>query len=203
MASYTDTSLSKLVINKLPSQEVYNTLAAEGKINDNELYFIEGEGTSQLRVDNGYLQYSLDGITWANIVAVSNITSNELGYLSGATNNIQEQLDGKLSSSAQFVASVDGSYGIIVTNGVKYTTQELTEEQKAQARTNIGAGTSNFDGNYNSLTNIPSIPSTTSSLTNDSGFITNADVQKIYSGSADPDNSVGNDGDWYFQYTTE
>ena len=40
-------------------------------------------------------------------------------------------------------------------NDVKYTEQTLTEDQKAQARTNIGAGTSSFDGNYNSLTNKP------------------------------------------------
>lgn len=33
--------------------------------------------------------------------------------------------------------------------------QDLTEEQKLQARENIGAGTSNFDGSYNSLTDKP------------------------------------------------
>lgn len=40
-------------------------------------------------------------------------------------------------------------------NTVKYTEQTLEEAQKTQARANIGAGTSNFDGNYNSLTNQP------------------------------------------------
>lgn len=37
--------------------------------------------------------------------------------------------------------------------------QNLSNEQKLNARNNIGAGTSNFDGNYNSLTNKPNIPS--------------------------------------------
>lgn len=40
-------------------------------------------------------------------------------------------------------------------NTVKYTEQTLEEAQKIQARANIGAGTSNFDGDYNSLTNQP------------------------------------------------
>lgn len=56
------------------------------------------------------------------------------------------------------VTSVDGATGAVTTNAVKTTTQTLTTAQQQQARTNIGAGTSNFDGNYNSLTNKPTIP---------------------------------------------
>ena len=44
------------------------------------------------------------------------------------------------------------------TDVVLYTEQTLTSEQKAQARTNIGAGTSSFSGSYNDLENRPSIP---------------------------------------------
>lgn len=44
---------------------------------------------------------------------------------------------------------------------VKYTAQTLTEEQKTQARSNIGSGTSNFSGSYNDLTNKPNIPAAT------------------------------------------
>lgn len=51
---------------------------------------------------------------------------------------------------AEVTADVDGV--------VKYTEQSLTNAQKAQARTNIGAGTSNFSGSYNDLTNKPNIP---------------------------------------------
>lgn len=43
-------------------------------------------------------------------------------------------------------------------NAVKYVEQTLTGEQKAQARSNIGAGTSSFSGSYNDLTNKPTIP---------------------------------------------
>lgn len=43
---------------------------------------------------------------------------------------------------------------------VKYTEQGLTEDQKQQARKNIGAGTSNFSGSYNDLTNTPVLDTT-------------------------------------------
>lgn len=50
--------------------------------------------------------------------------------------------------------------------------QSLSAAQKSQARTNIGAGTSSFSGNYDDLNNKPTIPSKTSQITNDSGFAT-------------------------------
>ena len=43
------------------------------------------------------------------------------------------------------------------TKAVLYSEQTLAEEQKAQARNNIGSGTSNFSGNYDDLTNKPLI----------------------------------------------
>ena len=46
----------------------------------------------------------------------------------------------------------------VPTDYVKYTAQTLTDAQKSQARSNIGAGTSNFSGNYNDLSNKPTIP---------------------------------------------
>ena len=46
-------------------------------------------------------------------------------------------------------------------DAVTYTAQTLTEEQKTQARANIGAGTSNFSGSYNDLNDQPNIPAAT------------------------------------------
>ena len=71
------------------------------------------------------------------------------------------------------VTSVNGQTGV-VTNAVKTTAQTLTDAQQVQARTNIGAGTSSFSGAYDDLTGKPTIPSKTSELDNDSGFITDA-----------------------------
>ena len=58
-----------------------------------------------------------------------------------------------------------------ITGAVRYDiTQTLSDTEKAKARANIGAGTSNFDGRYSSLAGRPTIPTKTSDLTNDSGF---------------------------------
>jgi len=46
-----------------------------------------------------------------------------------------------------------------IAGALAYTRQELTEEQKAQVRSNIGAGASSFSGDYNDLINKPFIPS--------------------------------------------
>ena len=88
---------------------------------------------------------------------------------------------GYITESNVPVKSVDGETGAVVTNAIKSTQQNLSDAQKTQARINIGAGTSSFDGNYNSLSNKPPIPSNTSQLNNDSGFITseNAPVKSV------------------------
>lgn len=68
---------------------------------------------------------------------------------------------GFLTANTAPVKSVDGSTGAVVTNAVKYNAaQSLTTAQQAQARTNIGAGTSSFSGAYSDLTGRPTIPST-------------------------------------------
>ena len=86
---------------------------------------------------------------------------------------------GFINASGAPVQSVDGATGIVTTNAVKVVTQTLTEAQKGIARTNIGAGTSSFSGNYGDLSNKPTIPTKTSDLTNDSGFLTDAPVDSV------------------------
>lgn len=81
---------------------------------------------------------------------------------------------GFITESQAPVKSVDGEAGDVVTNSIKFVKQGLTEPQKQQARINIGAGVSSFDGDYNSLNNLPTIPSKTSQLSNDSDFITSS-----------------------------
>lgn len=87
-----------------------------------------------------------------------------------------------IESGAQVnkVLSVNGKTGDVLIDVpvevLKYTEQTLTDTQKTQARTNIGAGTSNFSGNYVDLTNKPSIPTLISQLSNDLDFQTFAEV---------------------------
>ena len=145
--------------------------------------------TSQLDNDSGYITNSaLAG--YAKKTEIPTKTSeltNDSGYITNTalepyaktvdipTKTSQLNNDsGYITANDVPVKSVDGATGNVVTNAVKTTTQTLTDAQKQQARTNIGAGTSSFDGDYNSLTNKPTIPTKTSQLTNDSGFITDA-----------------------------
>lgn len=66
-------------------------------------------------------------------------------------------LGGGLSVDENGVLSAQGGGGGSA-NAVQYVAQTLTDEQKAQARENIGAGTSSFSGSYNDLMNKPTIP---------------------------------------------
>lgn len=107
------------------------------------------------------------------------LTASDVGALPSTTKIPSATSDltndsGYITAADAPVQSVDGQTGEVVTNAVKTTAQTLTDVQKAQARTNIGAGTSSFSGVYDDLTGKPTIPSKTSELDNDSGFITNA-----------------------------
>lgn len=107
------------------------------------------------------------------------LTASDVGALPSTTKIPSATSDltndsGYITAAGAPVQSVDGQTGEVVTNAVKTTAQTLTDAQKAQARTNIGAGTSSFSGVYNDLIGKPPIPSKTSELDNDSGFITNA-----------------------------
>ena len=123
---------------------------------------------SQLENDSKFINESaLDGYAKTDdIPTKTSQLNNDSGYITA--NDIP-------------VKSVDGATGDVVTNAVKTTAQTLTDAQKQQARTNIGAGTSSFDGDYNSLTNKPTIPTKTSQLTNDANYITaaQAPVQSV------------------------
>ena len=119
--------------------------------------------TSDLTNDSGFLTSapvsSVNGKTGAVVLNASDVNA--------------------LPNTTTYVSTVDGSSGAVTTNAVKTTTQSLSDAQKTQARTNIGAGTSSFSGDYDDLSNKPTIPTKTSDLTNDSGFLTDAPVDSV------------------------
>ena len=72
----------------------------------------------------------------------------------------------ELTDKLYICTGVEGGYtwAAVVSDtedAITYTAQTLTEEQKTQARANIGAGTSNFSGLYNDLPDKPNIPAAT------------------------------------------
>ena len=81
----------------------------------------------------------------------------------GAVNQLYRDED---TQKLYICTATDGGYtwAAVVSDtedAVTYTAQTLTEEQKTQARANIGAGTSNFSGSYNDLNDQPNIPAAT------------------------------------------
>ena len=69
----------------------------------------------------------------------------------------------ELTDKLYICTGVEGGYtwAAVVSDtedAITYTAQTLTEEQKTQARANIGAGTSNFSGSYNDLNDQPHLP---------------------------------------------
>lgn len=64
--------------------------------------------------------------------------------------------------------------------GHKHVATDVTTDSKHQYVTDLEKqswnGKSNFSGDYTDLTNLPTIPSKTSQLTNDAGFITSKDI---------------------------
>lgn len=100
-------------------------------------------------------------------VTLESITS-ALGYTpasSGDLNNKQDTLVSGINIKSINNMSLLGSGDITIEGGggdtsncVKVEAQTFSSSQQAQARTNIGAGTSSFSGAYNDLTGKPTIP---------------------------------------------
>ena len=92
---------------------------------------ISGWTTQVVKIDEKYLPDTV--ATKSDVEAVESIANNA----QSTANNAQSTAN----------------------NAVKYTaSQNLTEAQKQRARTNIGAGTSSFSGNWNDLTGKPFVP---------------------------------------------
>lgn len=125
----------------------------------------------------GVLKYRDKDGNWKPLpVVLQNSSGGDSGGISTISGNGQptESTVGQLnqlyrdeSTDKLYICTgVEGGYtwAAVVSDtedAVTYTVQTLTEEQKTQARANIGAGTSNFSGSYNDLNDQPNIPAAT------------------------------------------
>lgn len=139
---------------------------------------LAGYGIVDAKIADGVITLGTDTIT--PVVSVNG--------KAGGTIVLSAADVGALADTTKFVSSVDGQDGAVTTNAVKFIEQTLTDSQKEQARANIGAGTSSFDGNYNSLTNKPTIDtalSTTSENAVQNKAVT-AELNKKYDADNQP-----------------
>ena len=134
--------------------------------------------TSDLTNDSGFLTTEVDGSTTNELQTISKaggaITLSDNGgsitVFDGDYNSLSNtptipSKTSDLTNNSGFLSSeVDGS-----------TTNELQTISKAGGAITLsdnGGSITVFDGDYNDLSNTPTIPTTTSDLTNDSGFLT-------------------------------
>ena len=99
-------------------------------------------------------------------VAVSAVTSTELGYLDGVTSNIQTQLNSKLSSAP--VTSVNSKTGAVTLSASDVGAVPTTRTVNGKA---LSSNVTLSASDVGALPDTTSIPSATSDLTNDSGYV--------------------------------
>lgn len=139
---------------------------------------LAGYGIVDAKIADGVITLGTDTIT--PVVSVNGKTGGTI-VLSAAD-------VGALADTTKFVSSVDGQDGAVTTNAVKFIEQTLTDSQKEQARANIGAGTSSFDGNFNSLTNKPIIDTALSTTSENAvqNKVVTAELNKKYDADNQP-----------------
>lgn len=139
---------------------------------------LAGYGIVDAKIADGVITLGTDTIT--PVVSVNGKTGGTI-VLSAAD-------VGALADTTKFVSSVDGQDGAVTTNAVKFIEQTLTDSQKEQARANIGAGTSSFDGDFNSLTNKPIIDTALSTTSENAvqNKVVTAELNKKYDADNQP-----------------
>ena len=86
------------------------------------------------------------GIPASDLAESYYLASNPNGYTSVTESTVSGWGFTKNAGTVTSVDSVSPSSGNVALSAVRYVSQTLTDAQKTQARTNIGAGTSNFTG---------------------------------------------------------
>lgn len=173
------------------SNEDYETLVTEGSViingvtvtyNPNSLYLTPEtqnvKSVNNILPDaNGNVSVAISGGTVTSVgagtglsisgTATVNPTINiASGYKLPTTTEWSNIPQGTVTS----VDSVSPTSGNVALSAIRYVSQSLNDSQKAQARTNIGAGTSNFTG-YTSSNKLDS-----AYITNNAGWVTGSVV---------------------------
>ena len=129
--------------------------------------------TPVVKIDEKYLPDTV--ATKSDVEDVESIANDAQNTANNAQNtansaqstaNTAKSTANDAQSTANNAQSTANTAKTAAENAVKYTSsQNLTDAQKQQARTNIGAGTSSFSGSWNDLTDKPFKPAGESCLT--------------------------------------
>lgn len=117
-------------------------------------------GTNILHSKNNYrkwnagetVRFRYDGSYWTLVANLTTMTS----YLAPVF-RFPLRYNKSDGSSTYWYGTADLDLTHLLPSTVQYVSQTLNNAQKTQARTNIGAGTSNFSGSYNDLSNKPTL----------------------------------------------
>ena len=138
--------------------------------------------TSDLTNDSGFLTTEVDGST-TNELQVLSLSNDTIYLTSGGYVVLPAGFDGDYSSLTNTpsiptnTSDLTNDSGFLTTEVDGSTTNELQVLSLSNDTIYLTSGgyvvlPAGFDGDYSSLTNTPSIPTNTSDLTNDSGFLT-------------------------------
>ena len=127
---------------------------------------ISGWTTQVVKIDEKYLP---DTVATKSDVETAQTTANNAQNTADnaqSTANVAKTTANAAKTAAENAQTTANNAKTAADNAVKYTSsQNLTDAQKQQARTNIGAGTSSFSGSWNDLTDKPFKPAGESCLT--------------------------------------
>ena len=130
-------------------------------------------------------EYRYNGNDWEE---VGGITDEQLEKLTIAYEHSQtphateEYVDAKIATTNSYVNEMLGGKRLVYLTQAEY--DNLTEEEKNNTDVVYNITDSfGFDGDYNSLTNKPNIPTKTSELVNDSTYVTESGVLEIIENS--------------------
>lgn len=134
--------------NKTTVEDVLTSTSTTNALSANQGKVLDG------KIQN--LADNMDNLDYGDMLkSVYDIDNN--GKVDNADNaDNADKLNGQSADYYAKATDVKDKFSQLTNDGaVQYTAQSLSNEQKAQARTNIGAGTSSFSGSYNDLTDKP------------------------------------------------